>query len=158
MNNNKQRTLMMDSALTFIINQGRDVQEAAVRKHLKKHFPMTNEREQSVWILTTFRNLEEMKAIQRAGVLVGVTKRGRRIMRCGGTDMYERMGALADFLVPAFKALSVVVAMTGTYFTAKDVERTTFQIIFLVSVIIMSVGSIYSLMRTRKGHKVGTRK
>lgn len=153
MDDNKQREQMMDAALAFILSYGRDVQEAAIRKHLKAAFPMPNEREQSVWIMSTFSNLEELRAIRRTGSMVGVTRRGRMILRCGGAELYERARAVFDVLLPIFKFFSAMVAMMGVYFTARASERSALKVVFAVFLIVMSIGLIYSLLKTRRKRK-----
>ena len=145
MDNNKQRTLMMDATLTFIINQGRAVQEAAVRKHLKATFPMPNEREQSVWIMSTFSNLEELRAIRRTGSLVDITRRGRRIVKRGGVSRYELWDMWKGCVSLIAKGVSILIATIGTWATATGPERSWLQILFAVASLLIAAVSVYSL-------------
>lgn len=145
MDNNKQREQMMDAALAFILSYGRDVQEAAVRKHLKAAFPMPNEREQSVWIMSTFSNLEELRAIRRTGSMVGITQRGRRIVKRGGVSRYELWDMWRGRVSLIAKGVSILIAAIGIWATAIGPERSWLQILFAVASLLIAAVSIYSL-------------
>lgn len=142
MNKTNLRVLAIDYTLSFLRDNGRGVREQYLRDTIKRKFPMTDEREQRLWLMSLLEDMKGIGAISIVGSAVMITDKGREIAEAGGMEQYRQkaqteqtkkdisfiftiLGSLGSFVGAALSAFSLLDTFSVQMFFALFFAFTT---------------------------------
>lgn len=142
MNKTNLRVSAIDYTLRFLCDTGRGVREQYLRDTIKREFPMTDEREQRLWLMSLLEDMKATGAISIVGSMVMITDKGREVVEAGGVEQYRQkvqteqtkkdisfvftiLGSLGSFVGAALSAFSLLDAFSVQMFFALFFAFTT---------------------------------
>ena len=117
------RVSAIDYTLQFLHDAGRGVREQYLRDTIKREFPMTDEREQRLWLMSLLEDMKATGAISIIGSVVMITDKGREIVEAGGMEQYRRMECPQkkhETLSLVFAAVSTFCSVAGLLLSASE--------------------------------------
>lgn len=119
----------IDYTLRFLCDNGRGVREQYLRDAIKREFPMIDEREQRLWLMSLLEDMKAKGAISIVGSVVMITDKGREIAEAGGMEQYRRMNRPQkkhETLSLALAAVSTFCSVAGLLLSASaSIEHCT---------------------------------